>query len=307
LYFIPGNKNGERDNSSKNKNNSKIPLNLIWLAFFLLACLVALKLFRAFYRPDSENTVQQPHARTHLPPIASSLLQNPAFGLPQIKPGDEIVRHYAYTLSFSDKDKEPFWVAYTFKRSYLSGELKRTNRFEPDPDVPTGSANLEDYYHSGYDKGHMAPAADMKWDITAMKESFYLSNVCPQDHKCNDGIWAELERAVRYWTKDDSIEYIVTGPVLPASGSPKIGEDQVTVPAYFYKVIFSPFPYPKAIGFIVPNQPGTQSFWHYACPVSQVEKATGIHFFPDIPGNIVTEVKSDCNISEWKSGESFYQ
>jgi len=242
-----------------------------------------------------------------LPPIDQGLLKNSDFGLPMIKPADEIVRHYAYTLSFSDKDKEPFWVAYTFKRSYLNGMEKRSSHFEPDPDVPTGSANPEDYRHSGYDKGHMAPAADMKWDETAMKESFYLSNVCPQDHRCNDGIWADLEKAVRYWTKDDSIEYIVTGPVLPAQGSPKIGEDHVTVPAYFYKVIFSPFPYPKAIGFIVPNKPGTESFWHYACPISKVEKVTGIDFFPDLPTNMAGQIKNEYDMSDWKSTESFYQ
>jgi endonuclease G len=232
-------------------------------------------------------------------------LQRADFGLPQTYPNDEIVRHYAYTLSYSEKDEEAYWVAYTFRNSYLYGGEKRTNRFEADPDVPTGSSEPDDYRNSGYDKGHLAPAADMKWNKEAMQESFYLSNVCPQDHKFNDGIWADLEKAVRSWVKEDTIEYIVTGPVLPAVDCPKIGKDHVTVPSYFYKVIFSPCPYPKAIGFIIPNAPGRQSFWHYACTVSQVENTTHIHFFPEIPANIMKEIKDRYEVSDWRSTRAF--
>jgi len=304
LYFIPGNSNGKGNTSSQRKNKKR--LFLYWIAVFILVSVALIRVFKPFlyHHPDIFNLSG---AKTHIPPIDPGILKNADFGLPLVKQGDEIVRHYAYTLDFSDKDKEPFWVAYIFRKSYLQGELKRANHFESDPDVRTGSASLDDYRHSGYDKGHMAPAGDMKWDERAMSESFYLSNVCPQNHKCNDGIWADLEKAVRYWANDDSIEYIVTGPILPAPGSPKIGEDHVTVPAYFYKVVFSPYPSPKAVGFIIPNQPEYESFWHYACSVNQVEKATGIDFFPQLPANIATALKSEYEMNDWKSTESFNQ
>jgi endonuclease G, mitochondrial len=171
--------------------------------------------------------------------------------------------------------------------------------------VETGSADPSDYRNSGFDKGHLAPAADMKWDKQVMKESFYLSNVCPQDHRFNEGIWAELEKAARSWVKNDSIEYIVTGPVLPEPDAPKIGKDGVTVPSYFYKVIFSPNPYPKAIAFVIPNQPLRQSFWKYACTVTDVEKATRIRFFPMLPDDISKEIKNHFEITDWRSGTDF--
>ena len=305
MYFVPGDKNnnGNKSPQKGSKNNNR--LFIIWTAVFL--CIVLL-LFRLFHNSNPSSTTAPPlrqKGKSHPPRIDVSLLAQKDFGLPHIKPNDEIVRHFAYTLSFDDKDKEAYWVAYTFKKEYLQGQIKRANHFEPDPEVPTGSATPDDYRNSGYDKGHLTPAADMKWDKTAMQESFYLSNVCPQDHKCNDGIWAELEKAVRSWVIEDSIEYIVTGPVLPPDGKPKIGEDQVTVPAYFYKVIFSPYPYPKAIGFIIPNQPGKVSFWHYACTVSDVEKTTGIRFFDALPGNIVPAVKGQYDINDWKESDSF--
>ncbi len=301
MYFVPGD---NRNTNPKNKKKNTKRLFITWTAAFLLVLILFLKLFHHFYHQSLIDIIHA-NTRNRPPQIDLTLLESKDFGLPEIKPLDEIVRHYAYTLSFSNKDKEAYWVAYTFKASYLNGEIKRSNHFEADPYVPKGSAVPDDYRNSGYDKGHLAPAADMKWDKKAMEESFYLSNVCPQDHRCNDGIWADLEKAVRSWTKDDSIEYIVTGPVLPAIGQPKIGEDSVTVPAYFYKVILTPFPYPKAIGFIVPNQPGKVSFWHYACSVSQVEKTTGIHFYKALPVAVANIVKTEYNIRDWKSGDSF--
>ena len=303
MYFVPGDKDRNDNTTPERKNKNRKRLFIKWTAAFLLVLVLCFRLFHHFY-PQGLNDLNLSDSRPHPPPIDLRLLQSKDFGLPAFKPSEEIVRHYAYTLSFSDRDKEAYWVAYTLKRSYLNGKIKRASHFEPDPEVPTGSAVPDDYRNSGYDKGHLAPAADMKWDIEAMKESFYLSNVCPQDHNCNDGIWADLEKSVRYWTIEDSIEYIVTGPVLPAIGQPKIGADHVTVPAYFYKVIFTPFPYPKAVGFIVPNQPGRVSFWHYACSVSQVEKVTGIHFYPMLPADVSDRIKTEYHISDWKSGNS---
>jgi endonuclease G len=137
-----------------------------------------------------------------------------------------------------------------------------------------------------------------------MKESFLLSNISPQDHKFNEGIWAELEKAVRKWAKQDGVEYIVTGPVLPCDGL-KIGKDGVTVPSYFYKVIFSPNPYPKAIGFIIPNQPGRTSFWKYACTIKEVEQKTHLVFFPMIPASIANQIKTNYEKEDWLSSEKF--
>jgi len=301
VYFIPGN-NG-KSTPPKKKKNSKRPL-IIWVAVFLGILILTTRVFH-YFNNQAGNEVIHDNRFGPQEEIDPKILIKRDFGLPQINKGDEIIRHFAYTLSFSKKDEEVYWVAYILKRSYLSGVEPRTNEFEADPDVPNGSAQLEDYRNSGYDKGHLAPAADMKWSKIAMKESFLLSNVCPQDHKFNDGIWADLEKAIRKWVQKDEIDFVVTGPVLPDSNNIKIGKDQVTVPSYFYKVIFSPNPYPKAIGFIIPNKPGKQSFLKYACSVSQVENATHLTFFPMIPWKISHQIKNQFDLADWRSTPKF--
>jgi endonuclease G, mitochondrial len=294
MYFIPTNNNGEKP--QKNNNNKWLLLTgaaILILSFFC---------FQYFQYNKRSDKIVSSYSHDL---ISSSILSDPGFLLPETNKGEEIVVHKAYTLSYSEKDEEPFWVCYILKRQYLDGNEKRATRFEEDPDVGTGSAKPGDYRNSGFDKGHMAPAADMKWDKEAMKESFYLSNVCPQDHRFNDGIWADLENAVRRWVSYDSVEYIVTGPVLPERDALKIGEDHVTVPSYFYKVILSPYPYPKAIGFIIPNKPGRQSFWNYACTLSQVETTTHLCFFPKLPKDISSQIKNHFDIKEWGSRQPF--
>jgi endonuclease G, mitochondrial len=299
MYFIPGKQ--DREPGSKKKKNTLKRLLLSGAAVFICITVILFSLRHYFPSPAG---LRSDHEKNHFH-IDRKLLSDKNFGLPEIRKGDEIIYHFAYVLNYSEHDEEPYWVAYQLTGDHVNGPEKRASHFEADPDVPTGSAEPDDYRRSGYDKGHLAPAADMKWDKQAMRESFYLSNVCPQDHRFNEGIWAELEKAVRHWAKNDSIEYIVTGPVLNHYEFPKIGKEGVSVPSYFYKVIFSPNPYPKAIGFIIPNQPGRQSFWNYACSVSQVEAATRIRFFPKLPANISKELKSTFDTHDWKTGLSF--
>ena len=118
----------------------------------------------------------------------------------------EIVKHTYYTLSFSKKDEQAEWVAYLLTRSMLTGQSERGNNFRPDPEVPSGSAQLADYSKSGYDRGHLCPAGDMTFNAQAMSETFYLSNMSPQVPAFNRGIWKSLESLVREWAaKEDSI------------------------------------------------------------------------------------------------------
>lgn len=91
----------------------------------------------------------------------------------------------------------------------------RTDKFLPDPDLPESQAvTTDDYKRSGMDRGHMCPAGDNRWHWKAMQESFYMTNICPQNHNLNRGDWKELEDACRLWTKKEGKLYIVCGPVL---------------------------------------------------------------------------------------------
>ena len=110
---------------------------------------------------------------------------------------------------------------------------KRGDDFRPDPAVPTGSATPQDYTRSGYDRGHLAPAADMSFSVKTMSESFYMSNMSPQAPQFNRGIWSKLEKQVRHFATKEKRIVVVTGPILPVEKTITIGANKVTVPQYF--------------------------------------------------------------------------
>ena len=99
----------------------------------------------------------------------------------------QIIQHTGYTLSYSNQMRTPQWVAWELTKAETRGEEERGSEFQTDPHVIGTKVETYDYSRSGYDRGHMAPAGDMKWDKQAMQESFYMSNICPQDHNLNKG------------------------------------------------------------------------------------------------------------------------
>jgi len=224
-------------------------------------------------------------------------IKNPE--LPLIRPDDQIIRHTGYTLCYSEVHEQASWVAYDLTRSEAAGGYERTNKFMPDLSVQTGSATAADYANSGYDRGHLAPAGDMGWSATTMAESFYYSNMSPQNPSFNRGIWKKLEEQVRAWANADSVLYVVTGPVL-SEGLSTIGPNMVSVPRYYYKVLLD-FNKPgfKAIGFVLPNSPSTLPLSSFAVSVDSVEKLTGLDFFPALPDGAEDLLESDCCVDCW--------
>ena len=109
---------------------------------------------------------------------------------------DEVRCYAGYTLSYNDDWRLPNWVAYELLRSELNARVPRRDDFRPDEGLEGRQASLSDYRRSGFDRGHMAPAADMRWSATAMSESFYLTNICPQTPSLNQGDWNRLEEIV---------------------------------------------------------------------------------------------------------------
>lgn len=150
----------------------------------------------------------------------------------------QIINHFAYSLSYNEEFEQADWVAYRLTDEMLSNPVcERDDSFKKDPLVVTGSASASDYKNSGYSKGHLAPAADMLLSETAMKESFYFSNMSPQKQDFNNGIWKKLEEQVREWARENEEVFVVTGPVLDKESYPTIGKNEVAVPEKFYKVI----------------------------------------------------------------------
>jgi len=212
----------------------------------------------------------------------------------------QLIYHYAYTVSFNYVWHIPNWAAYELTAQETEGSLKRESTFKMDPKVKKGSADTKDYTKSGYDRGHMAPAADMRWSQTAMKESFYTSNICPQLHSLNAGDWKELEEKGRDWAKRYGKIYIACGPIM-ADTFETIGATGVAVPKAFFKVIFrvENGKY-YGIGYIFPHDTGNYPLSHYAVSIDQVEKITGLDFFYQLPDKIENAMEAECRPKEWQ-------
>ena len=213
---------------------------------------------------------------------------------------NQVVHHANYTLSYSEACEQAEWVAYELKKERLNGQIKRSNNFKIDLNITTGSAELKDYKYSGYDRGHLIPAADMNFSQLAMDESFYMSNISPQNKSFNRGIWKKLESHVRYWAVEYDNLYVITAGVLDSCNK-FIGLNKVCVPEYFYKIILDyKSPEIKAIGFLLPNKKGNQHLASYVVSIDRIEALTGIDFFPKLPDYIENRIEKKSHINKWK-------
>ena len=213
---------------------------------------------------------------------------------------EQILKRVAYTASYNSDLRIPNWVAWRLTGAHTEGKNKRAGvKFHEDTDVPMPRAVDFDYVRSGYDRGHLCPSADNRWDATAQEQSFLLTNVCPQDHNLNVGDWHELEILCRKWAKTYGSIYIVAGPVLFKGKHKTIGKNKVTVPEAFFKVVLCMEKKPKAIGFIYRNESGNRSKSYYVNTIDDVERITGIDFFPALPDKVENEVEATSSLDDW--------
>jgi len=220
--------------------------------------------------------------------------------LPKPLLGEQIIQHTGFTLSYNEKYEQASWVAYELTADELIKRVKRSDNFKKDSKVSTGSALPSDYAKSGFDRGHLAPAADLSWSEVTMKESFYMSNMSPQKPGFNRGIWKKLEGYVRQWASDNGAIYVVTGGVLNNIDQ-FIGTSNVGIPKYYYKVILDyTGPEKKGIGFILPNQSSSKKLQLSAVSIDEVEAFTGINFFHSIPDNEESLLESQFNVNQWR-------
>ena len=218
---------------------------------------------------------------------------------PAVESNQLVVSHTGYSLVYDETHEQARWVAYELTREETGNDIERSNHFIEDPQISTRSATNADYAKSGYDRGHLAPASDMGWSNTTMEESFYFSNMSPQNPSFNRGIWKKLETQVRNWAQEHESVYVVTGPVL-SEGLPTIGANEVSVPQYFYKVILDASePNAHGIGFILPNEPSKMPLSAFAVSIDSVEKVTGINFFPSISKNQIEVLESEMCLICW--------
>ncbi len=215
-------------------------------------------------------------------------------------PDEHLLIKTAMRISFSYTHKQAYWVAYTLNAS-VETKYKRSNKFVADSEIPLKfQASNADYKKTGYDKGHLAPAADMSWSLQTMKESFYFSNMSPQKPEFNRKIWKNLEELVRTWAEEYGKLYIATGPIL-SSFIEYIGEGKIGAPTYFYKAIlyYDPPKPAKAIAFVLKNEGSTKPLSYFVVSVDELEKRTNIDFFYQLPDSIENAVEAKSDFGKW--------
>ena len=217
--------------------------------------------------------------------------------LPTSNYNDTIITRKGFIVGYNKKLRQANWVIYELTRNEVKTKIaKRTNIFIPDSTYHTATDN--DYLRSGYDRGHLAPAADMSYSVQAMGECFSYINMSPQLAILNRGIWKKLEDKVRGWALEDSNIYIVTGGVFQDSMK-LLGTSNIPIPKYFYKIILDlNAPY-KAIAFVIPNGEITKSLYNYTTTIDSVEKITNIKFFSQLPDSIKNELDHEKNPTAW--------
>lgn len=213
----------------------------------------------------------------------------------------QVIEHAGYTVNYNLSRHIPNWVAYELTDHEVSGAEERTNKFLPDPMVEGDPVVTKDYSNSGYDRGHMAPAGDMKWSEQAMRESFYMTNMCPQNHSNNAGDWKDLEELARDLAHCYKSLYICCGPIVTDESNTIGTVRKIVVPQAFYKVFLRQKPDGSwtSIGFVMPNAAGNRPLLTYMLSVDEVEQLTGIDFFYNLPDSVEDIIEADYNVSDW--------
>lgn len=286
-------KKGKKRKLFKKKSRFNYKLGWIIALIALIPIVYGVYLYCQQIRSSQKD---EPKTNTSLQVLSSKELAIPISMTPQ---QEQIIRHTGYTVSYNKELKLPNWVSYELTREETKGKEKRNNRFIADPLVKGIIATNADYARSGYDKGHMAPAADMKWSPQAMKESFYFSNMCPQHPQLNRRGWKNLEEKIRDWAIADSAIIIICGPII--TKQPKtIGKNKVAVPKQYFKVILSPFVRPmRAIGFLFNNRQALEPLSTYAVTVDSIERLTNMDFFASLPDEIENKIEAEKNYFQW--------
>lgn len=216
---------------------------------------------------------------------------------PKPQAHDELKAYHGFTLSFNSKTKLATWVYYELVPNYVNGpKVKRASKFLFDSGFKEGTARNSDYKKSGFDKGHLAPAADMAWSAESMHDCFYFSNITPQRPECNRGIWKQLEEIVRKIAKKADTVKVFTGPVFNGTKQ-YLGSSAIEIPISFYKII--QVCYLNKITYyslMIPNTNHYNSLNSYACTIDYIEAKTGLDFFKNLESKSENLIESRVNL-----------
>ncbi|MCB0403072.1 MAG: DNA/RNA non-specific endonuclease [Flavobacteriales bacterium] len=211
----------------------------------------------------------------------------------------QIITYTQFTLSYNEEHEQADWVAYELTAGEVSAEMDRCDCFATDHNVTSGSSTEKDYGSTGFDKGHLCPAADNNMSEEANQESFLMSNMSPQLPQFNRGIWADLEHWVRQQAKEHKKIYVVTGPVF-VNNLGTMSDKKITIPGYFYKTILRfDGKTVKTIAFLLPHVGAVGKLKDYVVAVNSVETLTGIDFYPVLNNSVENKAESQIELKTW--------
>jgi endonuclease G len=255
-----------------------------------ISCLVAL-----FYAQQYQNAQISENNIENASSTSSTLTQSDF--LPKSK--NQIVHHKRYSLSYNEEHEQAEWTVHVLRSSDIKNAGYKRPYFEIYDMVNTGAASWRNYKNSGYDRGHLVPAGDRRASLEDYNETFLTSNISPQRHDFNGGIWNRLEQKLRYYAQREDGIYIVTGSIL--NGKLKsIGSEQVSVPEQFYKIIYKKSNgKEKMMAFLLPHQESDRSIFDYLVPVDSIERLTSTDFFSQLPDELEDRLESGVDKIGW--------
>ena len=269
------------------------------LCFFLIVvgCIIA---FNTAAESDFVKEELQPTAEHHS--LSSKLPRHyPGLENVVIKKGtpEQIKEYTGFTVSFNKDNHTPNYVAWELLGNEIAYDIERSNKFWQDNEIE-GCPTTKDYTNSGYDRGHLCPAADQKWSREAMTDCFVMANICPQDHDLNAGAWNTLENKERQWAQRDSAIMIIAGPIYDDNDTKRIGNAGVRVPSAFFKAFLAPYiDQPRAIAFVYPNMSSPGNMQDYAMSIDDLEEYLGYDLFSALPDDIENLVEAKYSFTEW--------
>lgn len=218
--------------------------------------------------------------------IADFVRQGEALAIPEGE-AYEILEREGFIIAFDRDLGIARWVGYLLTAEELHGDAERTDYFREDPSLGEDAPDPDGYRGSGYDRGHLIPAGDLKWSPAAMEDSFLSSNIAPQVPALNRGAWRALEEAIRDLAREEELVVVITGPILAEKAYPRLEEADTLIPEYYFKVVLD-FTGPEigAWGFILPNDEDRiddREFKDFLFSVDQVEDFSGYDFFAPLP------------------------
>ncbi len=264
--------------------------------------LVAALLYYLFGYHKPEPIVNPDPTNVEIPVVKPADLDS-LMEIPVLTEGGRIVEHGAFVSSYNPDTKIPNWVAYELTAEETGGNRSREGiEFRMDPDLKgVRQAMREDYAGSGWTKGHLMPAADAAFSNSTMTETFYFTNICPQNETLNAGDWQYLEKKVRQWANRYGSVWVVTGPIVGENRYGTIGDRDVVVPDAFYKALLvrkQNGSY-SAIAFVMDNDDDRYYLKDCYLNINDLESLTGLDFFPSLDDKIEEKVESTVRLSDW--------